>query len=151
MDNKIENITIDDNTPMYSIGVVAELLNVSVQVLRLYEKEFLIIPFKKGSNHRLYTRNDITRLQCIRDSIKNKKFSISAIKAMYSLIPCWAIKNCSAKDRKNCEAYNNHLQPCWTYKHQNNLCSIENCNQCKVYTEHFRCESIKNTLKEKLI
>lgn len=149
-----ENLTdielgIDEDSPLYSIGVVAGLLETSVQTLRLYENEGLIIPYKKDSRHRLYSQNDITRLKCIRDAITQRKFSIAAIKNMYSLIPCWSLKNCSQDDRKNCEAYNGFEMPCWTYKHKNNSCSLEVCNRCEVYKGHAKCDSIKNTIKEK--
>lgn len=149
MDNISENLMFDDNIPMYSIGVVADLLNVSVHTLRLYENEGLLLPFKKDSKHRLYTKNDIIRLQCIREAITEKKFSIQSIKAMMALIPCWTIKKCSKKERERCPAYSGYLQPCWTYKHDNNICALQSCNQCEVYTNHAHCEKIKKTIKEK--
>lgn len=144
-----ENKIFDDNYPMYSIGVVAELLNVSVHTLRLYENEGLLLPYKKDSKHRLYTKNDIVRLQCIREAITEKKFSIQSIKALMSLIPCWSIKKCSLAEREECPAYNGFLQPCWTYKHSDNVCALESCSQCEVYTEHSHCAMIKKTIKEK--
>ncbi|MFH1049371.1 MAG: MerR family transcriptional regulator [bacterium] len=142
------NTKIDADAPLYHIGVVAELLQTSVQTLRLYESEGLIIPFKKDSKHRLYSQNDIVRLQCIRDSIKNKKFSIAAIKTIYSLIPCWVIKKCSDEDRKNCEAFSGVMNPCWTYSHKSNQCEYDICRTCDVYKNHYNCDSIKETIKK---
>lgn len=148
MDNDNEiTLEIDNNKPVYSIGVVADLLDISVHTIRLYENEGLIIPYKKDSKHRLYSQNDVLRLKCIMDLIREKKFSIAAIKAFYSLIPCWKIVNCKTAQRNACEAYHGYLLPCWTYKHKGNICALQECNQCKVYTEHFRCESIKATIK----
>lgn len=141
---------IDDDAPVYSIGVIAELLNISVQLLRLYETEGLIIPFKKDSKHRLYSQNDFIRLQCIRDSITNKKFSISSIKTLYSMIPCWAIKKCSEAEQKVCPAYQNSMEPCWTIKHEDNICSNEDCRVCDVYKKHNRCEHIKESIKQQI-
>ncbi|MDP2207725.1 MAG: MerR family DNA-binding transcriptional regulator, partial [Bacteroidota bacterium] len=37
------------NEPVYSIGTAADLVGLSVQMLRLYEAEGLILPFKKSS------------------------------------------------------------------------------------------------------
>jgi MerR family transcriptional regulator, heat shock protein HspR len=138
---------IDNYTPVYSIGVMAKLLDISVQTIRMYEHEALLIPFKKDSKHRLYSKNDFERLQCIRDAIIQHKFSIAAIKTIYSMVPCWSIKKCSNEERLNCEAYNGFLQPCWAYKHDNNICSLQNCVQCEVYTNHSNCGSIKTTIK----
>ena len=144
--NNIE-LDIDSNTPLYAIGVVAEMLDISVQTIRSYENEGLIIPFKKDSLHRLYSQNDIIRLKCIRTAITQKKFSISAIKTIYSLIPCWTIKQCSELERTNCEAFNEYQKPCWTCKHENNPCSDEKCRLCEVYRRHAHCDSIKESIK----
>jgi len=138
---------IDNDAPVYSIGVVAELLEISVQSLRLYETEGLIIPFKKDSKHRLYSKNDFIRLQCIRDSIKNKKFSIASIKTIYSMIPCWSIKNCSDDERMNCSAFKGAMEPCWTLRHHDNTCSSEDCRLCEVYKKHNKCDAIKESIK----
>jgi MerR family transcriptional regulator, heat shock protein HspR len=146
MDFEIDK-EIDKDAPLYSIGVIADLLQISVHTLRLYESEGLIIPFKKGSKHRLYSYNDLVRLKCIRDSITNKKFSIPSIKTIYSLIPCWAIKKCPVKDRQNCDAYKGMMQPCWTYKHNNNICESGECRLCDVYKLHNQCETIKESIK----
>jgi MerR family transcriptional regulator/heat shock protein HspR len=147
-ENNEINLGIDGDMPLYAIGVVAELLQISVQTLRLYESEGLVIPFKKDSHHRLYSQNDIVRLRCIRDAITNKKFSISAIKTIYSLIPCWSIKNCSEEQRQKCPAYNSVMAPCWTINHSDNVCESDDCRTCQVYTEHSNCESIKETIKK---
>jgi len=145
--NNTIGLGTDKDTPLYTIGVVAQLLEVSVHTLRLYENEGLVIPFKKDSNHRLYSANDIIRLKCIRDSITNKKFSIASIKTLYAMIPCWSIRNCSEGERENCEAYNSTMNPCWTFKHSNNLCALQECRTCDVYKEHNHCDNIKETIK----
>lgn len=139
---------LDLDEPLMQIGVVAEMLEISVHTLRLYESEGLVLPYKKDSKHRLYSHNDVIRLRCIRDSIINKKFSIAAIKTLYSMIPCWAIMNCPEEDRNNCNAYNLTLNPCWTYKHKSNICAAKECRTCNVYQSHGDCASIKKSIKE---
>jgi MerR family transcriptional regulator, heat shock protein HspR len=147
----IEGMNITDfNQPVYSIGTVARLLGVSVQTLRLYEHEGLIIPFKKDSLHRLYSDSDLNRLRCIRTAITEMKFSIPAIKSMYSMVPCWEIKNCSIDDKSHCRAYTMHSEPCWNYRHSDNSCASENCRECEVYVEYTDCEKIKNGIKNLL-
>jgi MerR family transcriptional regulator, heat shock protein HspR len=137
------------NTPVYTISTAAELLGISVHTLRMYEREGLILPYKKESNHRLYSDDDLNRINCIRDAINIKKFTISSIRAMMAFIPCWSVKNCSKSDKESCEAYKGYLQPCWTYKHKNNICELQSCRHCYVYTNHYYCENIKNIIKEK--
>ncbi len=139
---------IDADSPIYQIGKVAELLNISVHTLRLYENEGLVIPFKKDSKHRLYSQNDIKRLICIRNSITQKKYSIAAIKALYSMIPCWSLKKCELSERNKCEAYSGTLTPCWTVLNPSKPCDSEDCRVCPVYKTHYNCDSIKTTIKK---
>ncbi len=54
----------DRKRPMYMIGVVAQMLGVHPQTLRLYEREGLIKP-KRVGNQRLYSDEDIERLHLI--------------------------------------------------------------------------------------
>ena len=143
MDNEL-----DKDKPLFTISTIAEMLGVSPDTLRLYEREGLIIPFKKESSHRLYSYGDIERLKCIRKIIKENKLNISGINAMLSLIPCWKIILCSQTDRENCDAYKGSFRPCWSYKHINNICAIYDCRECEVYKDYFSCDSIKNKFQK---
>ena len=137
-------------TPLFPISVAARILNISVHTLRMYEREGLIVPFKKESNHRLYSKSDIVRLTCIRKTINEKKISINGIKTIYSLIPCWEIINCSQKDRENCDSYKSHSHPCWTFRHNNNACTDRDCRGCSVYKNYAECGSLKEEIKSKI-
>lgn len=132
--------------PLYSISTTAKLLNVSVHTLRMYEREGLIVPYRKESHHRLYSQSDINRLQCIRSSINNKKVSIAGIQTLFSMIPCWDIKPCSVEDRKNCQAFANHSKPCWMFEHQENVCAKKECRGCIVYKDYAECGKIKESI-----
>ncbi len=114
----------------------------------MYEKEGLIVPFRKEKNHRLYSDLDIERLNCIRSAINESKISIAGIKTMYALIPCWEIIHCSDQDRANCAAYDKsaHSQPCWTFVHKDNVCESNECRKCKVYNDYAVCQKIKETI-----
>ena len=135
--------------PLYPISSAAKILGISVHTLRMYEREGLILPFKKESSHRLYSEYDIQRLQCIRKAINVSKISINGIKAIYSLIPCWEITNCSKIDRSNCEAFVSHSQPCWTFKHLNNICYNKECRSCDVYKNFTECGKIKELINSR--
>lgn len=132
--------------PVYPISAAAKLLNISVHTLRMYEREGLIVPFKKETNHRLYSKADIERLSCIRRAINESKISIAGIKTIYSLIPCWKILGCSEEERKECEAFSSHSQPCWSFDHKNNLCEDRECRDCTVYKDFNECKVIKESL-----
>jgi len=143
----MKSFSEDINEPIYSIGTAATLLHISVHTLRMYEREGLIIPYKKKSNQRLFSKADLERIECIRRGINEMKMSINGIKTMYSLIPCWKIVGCSEVDREHCNAYKEHSKPCWSYLHSNNICKDRNCRDCGVYSEHSQCDEIKELIK----
>ena len=141
-------LLLNSEQPLFPIRTAAKLLNISVHTLRMYEREGLIIPFKKETNHRLYSQTDIERLNCIRKAINEYKISIAGIKTIYSFIPCWLIVNCSETDRKNCEAYTSHSNPCWSLKHKNNVCEKMECRECAVYKDYTECGDVKHLITE---
>ena len=139
------------NDPIYTISSAAKILNVSVHTLRMYEREGLIIPFRKDSNQRLYSEQDLERVRCIQLTINEDKINIEGIRRILALIPCWSIIECSASDRENCEFYHGHTKPCWMINHKHNTCKDKDCIDCEVYQSFGSCSSIKEKLKELLI
>ena len=139
-----------NNDPIYPIRTAARLLNISVHTLRMYEKEKLIIPFKKSSSHRLYSNSDIQRIKCIRSAINDSKISINGIKTIYSMMPCWEVMNCSKEDRSKCSAYLTHNGPCWSVKGEDTICAAKECRQCSVYKDFAQCDSIKKFIRNQL-
>ncbi len=133
----------DPNEPMYTIGSVARLLKVSVQLLRLYEREGLILPVRSEAGHRRYSRSDVDRLSCIVDAIRKRKFSIAAIRKIHSLIPCWQIIGCSEADRQACPAFSTESEACWVVKGRMTTCTSRDCRLCVVYQRSVECSSIK--------
>ena len=114
--------------PLYTIGVVAELVGTTNQTLRLYEKNGLIKPSRKKKN-RLYSENDIRWLLCIRDLIHNKKISIEGIKKLLKYAPCWEITSCPEEIKNKCRAYRDKIKPCWELSKM--ICKREPANNCK--------------------
>ena len=57
-----ERMLDDPSEPLYSVGVVAELMAVAPQVVRGYDERGLVEPDRAPSGHRRYSRNDIHRL-----------------------------------------------------------------------------------------
>jgi len=138
-------IPVDE--PIYPIRTAAKMLNISVHTLRMYEKENLIIPFKKSTNHRLYSASDIERIKCIRNAINEMKISINGIKAIYSMMPCWEYIGCSEEERNNCPAYSSHSEPCWSSKGESTICAKKECRNCDVYNKFSECSNIKSFIK----
>lgn len=57
-----EDVLDDPGEPLYSVGVVADLMGVDPQVIRGYDKRGLVAPERAESGHRRYSRRDIRRL-----------------------------------------------------------------------------------------
>ncbi len=142
------NLNIPESEPVFPIRTAAKLLNISVHTLRMYEREGLILPYKRSTKQRLYSQKDIERIECIRRSINQDKLSIKGIVKIFSFIPCWKIVGCSESDREKCEAYNSYSLPCWSVNHKNNFCTDKDCRLCEVYRDYGECHSIKEKIKE---
>ncbi len=52
----------DPDAPLFTLGVVAELMGVDPQVLRSYDRRGLIEPSRSDSGHRRFSRRDIARV-----------------------------------------------------------------------------------------
>ncbi len=143
--------TLDPEEPVYSIGSVARRLGISVQTLRMYEAEGLILAQKSDGGQRRYSESDIARVSCIREAITKDGISIAGIRRMQSLVPCWTIMHCSDAERSACPAFHDHDGGCWVYKHEQNACSGKDCRACEVYRLSTTCEGIKSIISRTTI
>ncbi|MGC8869273.1 MAG: heat shock protein transcriptional repressor HspR [Sulfurihydrogenibium sp.] len=51
--------------PLYMIGTVAKMYNIHPQTLRLYEKEGLLVPSRTKGKTRMYSEEDLEKLEFI--------------------------------------------------------------------------------------
>jgi MerR family transcriptional regulator/heat shock protein HspR len=100
---KVEIQPITAETPVYPIGVAAQILNVHPRTLRIYEDEGLIKPSRKG-NRRYFSQNDVTWIGCIRRMIHEEGISIPGIKKLLRYAPCWEITDCPREVCEPCTA-----------------------------------------------
>jgi len=69
----------------YSIGEVAEMLEVPVSTVRFWENEFDILkPMKNKKGNRLFTQNDIKNLKIIHHLVKEEGMTLSGVKKRIS-------------------------------------------------------------------
>ncbi|VAX27254.1 hypothetical protein MNBD_IGNAVI01-1120 [hydrothermal vent metagenome] len=127
--NKAENNT----EPVYTLGTVSRLSQISVYSIRQYIDNGLVIPHKTTSNRHLFSQVDIMRLKCIKDQLLQMGLNIAGIKALYSLIPCWLIHPCSLETREKCDAYFSASAPCWEASKKGEECKNDECRYCNVY------------------
>ncbi len=132
-----------NDIPQYSIGETSRRVGVSVQTLRLYESEGLIISERSDGNQRLYSESDIERIECIRHALNEEKISLAGIRRIQSFIPCWEVMNCTHEQRWACPAFSEHTGGCWTLVHSQNVCAGRDCRSCEVYKLSTNCGQIK--------
>jgi len=95
---------IQDNKAIFTIGTAAKMLEVHPRTLRIYERENLVKPVRKGQ-WRYYTMDNIKWIECLRDMIHKQGISIAAIKKLLQYTPCWNIADCPFEKRKQCTAF----------------------------------------------
>lgn len=133
----------------YKIGQVAKRLDISVELIRRYESEGILIPVKTDTGHRVFYESDIHWIHCIRRLIKEQGLNIEGIRRMLALMPCWELRPCSAQEKEACPAFLGAIKPCWLLKDQiPETCRDKNCRECNVYQNVIKCENLKKVLFE---
>jgi CheY-like chemotaxis protein len=69
----------ESQRPVLTIGVVAEILGISVQTLRLWENKGLVSPSRKGKD-RYYSEEDLKRLKYIKYLLHEKKLNTYGVR-----------------------------------------------------------------------
>ena len=136
---------IDRNEPVMGIGIVAKKLGVSPELLRLYERKGLIVPYKTESGYRFYSERDLDWIECFRHQITDNKMNIAGVRILLALMPCWKLKSKSnIQECKNCSAYKNSNVVCWMLADQGSkVCRNENCRECNVYRDACKAGKLK--------
>lgn len=99
-------MTSSPDEPIYTLRVAASRVGLSPRTLRIYEEAGLIEPARTGGNkERLYTEQDLHWLRCIRDMIHGEKLTVTAIRRLLDLIPCWEIRHCELQQAEACAPY----------------------------------------------
>ncbi len=121
---------VDENLPVYPMGIAASILEVHPRTLRIYEEEGLISPCRQGGK-RFFSQSDIAWIKCLRSMIHEENISIEGIKRLLEYVPCWELKNCHGEKRNNCVASKKGEKRCWEFSKK----TCENsCKNCQTYS-----------------
>ena len=140
--------TEGNSNPVYTLSVASTLSEIPVHSIKQYISKGLILPFVKESGRHLFSEIDILRLKSIRFQLVEKGLNIAGIKAILSLIPCWAVHNCTESERNRCDAYNSTSYPCWEAAEKGEECRNRECRKCEVYSILSESHDVKRLLKK---
>ena len=102
----------DEDTPVYTINAVSEALGVHPETLRVWERRG-VIATERDNNRRLFSRNDVLRLEFVRDLL-DRGFNLYSIREYLRFYPCW-----SGRDEELCRLTSPGdgilTRECWKY------------------------------------
>ena len=96
--------------PLYSIGVVSELLDVHPETIRTWERSGIFQPPQRRSGKRFFSENDFRRLQFIQKLV-GEGLTLRAIQYYLRLYPCW--KNIDCPGCLHSSDQSGSAKPCW--------------------------------------
>ena len=134
---------------LFSPHQVAQQLDLSVETLRLYEREGLFVPYKLASGHRRFTAEDVTWIRCIQKQIHENKLNFAGIRYLLSMLPCHEMKPCCLEHYQNCSAGAKSCRPCWDFEDTPCRVQGENCRTCVVYQQVLNVDNLKEILSVK--
>ncbi len=132
--------------PVYTIGIAADKVGLSVHSLRLYESEGLIIPFKTDTGRRLFSDLELEKIECIQSMIKEEGLNFEGIRRMIALAPCWKLRGCKSRKGRDCNAYKIRTRPCWSTE-EKCMDPLPSCRDCDVYQKLVHCDDIQEFIK----
>ena len=94
--------------PLYPIGIVAELIGVRPETLRVWDRQGLVTPNRwRGS--RCYSDADLQRVLFVRHLLNEEGLNLAAVRGYIKLYHCWPIDDCIACHK----ATTGNGKPCW--------------------------------------
>ncbi len=117
------------NRPVYSIGVVSELVGVHPETIRTWEKAGVVQPPQRRSGKRFYSDREFKRLQFVHKLIQ-EGLTLRALHYYLRLYPCWKTSDCPGCQYNSGEIGSTKL--CW--QEEGSYCQLLNledpCSDC---------------------
>ena len=130
-------------TPLVKIGAVARQFGVSLDLLRLYEREGLLIPLKSQHGTRYFTPQDYEWIRTLLQLVRRAHVNMAGIRRLLAMTPCWQMRACGHSSRENCPGVQNRTHPCWIARAR---CKDSDCYFCQVYRAAPKCEALQALL-----
>jgi len=122
------------------IGEVARRFGISVDLLRLYEREGLLIPLKSPKGTRYFTELDYPWIDTVLRLVREARLNFAGIRHLLALLPCWEIRGCDESRKRECNITAGASAPCWMLQ---GCCSPQDCYSCAVYRSASQCKNLR--------
>jgi len=123
------------------IGTVAKHFDISVDLLRLYEREGLLLPVKSTKGTRYFTARDFEWISTLLKLVRESGLNFAGIRYLLALLPCWNLNRCDDSKLGNCPNKMSAATPCWAAE---TCCHAErDCYECAVYRMAPNCANLK--------
>lgn len=138
-DNRLPNGAI-------KIGAVARRFGVSPDLLRLYERQGLLVPLKSPRGTRYFTEHDFPWIEMLLRLVREVRLNLVGIRHLLSLIPCWQMRNCPFDRRSDCPGLPDPSRPCWMNRGCLGTLDATDCYFCPVYRAAPHSETLRALL-----
>ncbi len=137
-------VATHQNGGRIKIGAVAKHFKISVDLLRLYEREGILIPLKSPKGTRYFTEKDYLWIETILRLVREARLNFAGIRHLLALLPCWEIRKCGFEKRASCPITKDPTTPCWN----NKACcqDSQDCYGCAVYRSAPACQNLNALL-----
>ena len=119
--------------PVYPIGVVAELLGVTPEAIRSWDKTGAV-EARRRSGKRFYSELDVQRLRFIQQ-LSAEGLHPSGIRYFLRMYPCWTLDDCPGCMKRSENA--GCAKPCW--KEIGTYCQVSSskdpCASCQFHNQ----------------
>ncbi|MFZ0450160.1 MAG: helix-turn-helix domain-containing protein [Desulfatiglandaceae bacterium] len=116
----------------YTIADISLKVGLSQKTIRDYEKWGLIKPKRHPmTNNRIFSDFELEQIQQIARLLHGKGFTLSCLRTLLQMAPCWNIFNCELK--KECPAFEFYDNPCYEIRREKGTLCSGHCEQCAVY------------------
>jgi MerR family transcriptional regulator/heat shock protein HspR len=78
-------MTIPSDKPCYTIGIVAQMVDLHPQTLRNYEQQGLVVPQRSDGNIRLYSQREVDRLMKINRLTQELGINLAGVEVILNL------------------------------------------------------------------
>ena len=105
--------------PLYTIGVVADLLGIHPETIRVWEASGAVQSPQRRSGKRFYSENDLKRLRFIR-KLASEGLTQRAMIYYLRLYPCWKTPDCTGCLHSS--QHDRSVKPCW--QEEDSYCQV---------------------------